>query len=274
MRFIDNFSTGNRGAASAEYFLEHGYAVIFLSRVHSFQPFTRYFQTHYLSGHDFIDRLSISEEVTSSGEKKKHVTLTPPDGHTEADAVTIMEKYIQARDSHRLLKIPFMTVHEYLFWLKFCCVELSVCKELGLIFAAAAVSDFYIPWESMAQHKLQSSADPNGLTIRLNNVPKLLRKIVDEWAPKGFVISFKLETDEAILDSKVEKSFADYRIHLVVGNLLQSYKDVIRLYKRDGSVEIIARPPSETDIEKQLITHCVSRHSDFIHSRIEEKTKK
>lgn len=32
VRFIDNFSAGTRGSASAEYFLEAGYQVIFLHR--------------------------------------------------------------------------------------------------------------------------------------------------------------------------------------------------------------------------------------------------
>ena len=32
VRFIDNFSQGNRGAASAECFLAEGYAVVFLHR--------------------------------------------------------------------------------------------------------------------------------------------------------------------------------------------------------------------------------------------------
>ncbi len=32
VRFIDNFSAGTRGATSAEYFLQAGYAVIFLHR--------------------------------------------------------------------------------------------------------------------------------------------------------------------------------------------------------------------------------------------------
>ena len=32
VRFVDNFSAGSRGSASAEYFLENGYAVIFLFR--------------------------------------------------------------------------------------------------------------------------------------------------------------------------------------------------------------------------------------------------
>lgn len=43
VRFLDNFSAGTRGAASTEYFLEHGYAVIFLMRRFSLEPFSRHF---------------------------------------------------------------------------------------------------------------------------------------------------------------------------------------------------------------------------------------
>ena len=39
VRFIDNFSKGTRGALSAEQFLAAGYAVVFLSRHGSAQPF-------------------------------------------------------------------------------------------------------------------------------------------------------------------------------------------------------------------------------------------
>ncbi|OMJ20791.1 Phosphopantothenate-cysteine ligase CAB2 [Smittium culicis] len=41
VRFIDNFSVGTRGAISAEYFIKHGYSVIFFHRKHSLQPFNR-----------------------------------------------------------------------------------------------------------------------------------------------------------------------------------------------------------------------------------------
>jgi len=44
VRFIDNFSVGTRGAASAEYFVKKGYAVIFLFRKRSRMPFHRHFQ--------------------------------------------------------------------------------------------------------------------------------------------------------------------------------------------------------------------------------------
>lgn len=43
VRFIDNFSKGTRGSNSAEYFLRLGYAVIFLHRQNTLQPFLRHF---------------------------------------------------------------------------------------------------------------------------------------------------------------------------------------------------------------------------------------
>ena len=41
VRFVDNFSSGSRGAASAEYLLRAGYAVVFLHREGSLRPFDR-----------------------------------------------------------------------------------------------------------------------------------------------------------------------------------------------------------------------------------------
>jgi len=41
VRFLDNFSTGLRGAVSAEQFLRRGYAVIHLWREGSAAPYTR-----------------------------------------------------------------------------------------------------------------------------------------------------------------------------------------------------------------------------------------
>ena len=41
VRFLDNFSRGERGASSVESFLLKGYRVLFLYRDGSFYPFTR-----------------------------------------------------------------------------------------------------------------------------------------------------------------------------------------------------------------------------------------
>lgn len=56
VRFVDNFSAGTRGSASTEYFLDHGYAVIFMHRLKSLEPFTRHF-----TGQQFFDMLDVSE---------------------------------------------------------------------------------------------------------------------------------------------------------------------------------------------------------------------
>jgi len=48
VRFIDNFSSGTRGALSTEYFLKNGYAVLFVTRLYSFQPFA---SVHHRSPH-------------------------------------------------------------------------------------------------------------------------------------------------------------------------------------------------------------------------------
>ena len=47
-RFVDNFSAGTRGAASTEYFLKQGYAVIFLHRDKSVLPFFRHLDPRFL----------------------------------------------------------------------------------------------------------------------------------------------------------------------------------------------------------------------------------
>ena len=62
VRFLDNFSAGTRGAASAEQFLRTGkYAVIFLHRQHSLQPFSRHY-SH--STNPFLELLEhTSEEI-------------------------------------------------------------------------------------------------------------------------------------------------------------------------------------------------------------------
>lgn len=74
VRFIDNFSAGTRGATSAEYFLEQGYAVIFMHRQHSLQPYSRHY-TH--STNCFLDLLSLDESGVIRG---KHPHCVSRDG--------------------------------------------------------------------------------------------------------------------------------------------------------------------------------------------------
>lgn len=52
-----------------------------------------------------------------------------------------------------------------------------------------------------AEHKIQSRDGP--LELHLDRVPKALGTLRALWAPDALVVSFKLETDEALLEGKV-----------------------------------------------------------------------
>lgn len=62
MRFVDNFSRGNRGAASTEYFLDQGYAVIFMHRLKSLEPFTRRFSRQKMM--DMLELNDFNQTIT------------------------------------------------------------------------------------------------------------------------------------------------------------------------------------------------------------------
>jgi phosphopantothenate-cysteine ligase len=92
-----------------------------------------------------------------------------------------------------------------------------------VFYLAAAVSDFYVPWVSLPEHKLQSQ---NGaLTLEMAPVPKCIDLIQAKWAPGAFVVSFKLETNKELLEPKAESALLKHNAHCVVANLLETRKD-------------------------------------------------
>ena len=88
---------------------------------------------------------------------------------------------------------------------------------------AAAVSDFYVPWASLPEHKIQSST--GSLELNLQTVPKCLPLLTQEWAPQAFHVSFKLETDKDILIKKAQAAIAKNGVHCVVANMLETRKE-------------------------------------------------
>lgn len=226
VRFIDNFSAGTRGATSAEYFLEAGYAVIFLHRQFSLLPYSRHY-SH--TTNCFLDYLT---------EGPTGAIVAKPEYQAQMRAVS--RKYNAAKRGNLLLVLPFTSVTEYLWELKEIAILMRVLGPQGLFYLAAAVSDFFIPRERMAEHKIQSSgsavdpsettpsgagAPPNQkLVIDLDPIPKFLKTLVDGWAPEGMIVSFKLETDPSILVSKSQGALEKYSHHLVIGNLLSTRK--------------------------------------------------
>lgn len=263
VRFIDNFSAGTRGATSAEYFLENGYAVIFLHRQFSLLPYSRHY-SH--STNCFLDYMSYSEDGP----------VAVQNDYQQAMA-TVLKRYRQAKKDKTLLLLPFVTVNDYLWHLREFAMLLQPLAANALFYLAAAVSDFFVPADRMVEHKIQSSedfwqkakaakaVDLNGdaphdeqlrgrapaahmegqsLVIDLDPVPKFLKSLVDDWAPRAMIISFKLETDPNLLSLKAKTALEKYAHHLVIGNILNTRKHEV-LFVSAGGGEKWVRVPQD-----------------------------
>ncbi|KAI9819284.1 MAG: hypothetical protein M1827_007441 [Pycnora praestabilis] len=230
VRFIDNFSAGTRGATSAEYFLEAGYAVIFLHRQFSLLPYSRHY-SH--STNCFLDYMKEGDNGSVMVNEEY-----------QNEMLAVLRKYNAAKRDNMLLLLPFTTITDYLWLLREIATLMRPLGSRGLFYLAAAVSDFFVPKDRMVEHKIQSSraaeardksALGNGhnsatstqgkkLIVDLDPVPKFLKQLVDGWAPEGMIISFKLETDPSILVHKAQQALNRYSHHLVIGNLLSTRK--------------------------------------------------
>ena len=262
VRFLDNFSAGTRGSASAEHFLRTGqYAVIFLHRQHSLQPFSRHY-SH--STNPFLDLLEVvdgdghdaapppvadgmlfppvpavsrsssrtmsrnpSMEATptlSSEERSRTTTIQIPPPHL-GPMLSLVRSYKLVKSLGILHSIAFTTVDEYLFFLRGVSRVMGTAKDAegkalgrrGMYYLAAAVSDFFIPRQRMvsfqstwsyedgsaeqacqkSEHKIQSGK--GSLIIEMDQVPKVLKAMVDEWSNDGYIVSFKVRFPHSLL---------------------------------------------------------------------------
>ncbi|EKX47912.1 hypothetical protein GUITHDRAFT_69144, partial [Guillardia theta CCMP2712] len=193
VRFLDNFSTGSRGSISAEYFLEQGYAVVFMHREVSDCPYAC--SPRLIPLNSYLCRL--------------------------------FNLYRKADEEGTLLQLGFTSVHEYLFMLKHVCQALQPAGERAMIYLAAAVSDYFIPDHLMEEHKIQSGSD--NLNICLTPTPKCLSLLKKTWCPRAVVVSFKLETDESILMKKATGAIEKYKVDCVVANILKKRFDEVCL---------------------------------------------
>ncbi|XP_008801026.2 phosphopantothenate--cysteine ligase 2 [Phoenix dactylifera] len=245
VRYIDNFSSGYRGAASTEYFVKAGYAVIFVYRRGSCQPYCS-----YLPQDSFLEFFDLTED-SSIQVCQSHATVVKK----------AIRDYRKAVDEGLLLKLPFTTIFEYLQILKLVATSMSCTGTHGMFYLAAAVSDFYVPWESMAEHKIQSAVGP--LDMRLTQVPKMLSVLRREWAPSAFCISFKLETDPDILLQKADAAMRKYGMHVVIANALATYKEEV-IFVTKGGRTTVRRHNKDSDLEEQLTDLLVETHSEYI----------
>lgn len=276
VRFIDNFSGGDRGAISAEYFLSQGYRVLFLYREGTRVPFTRAF-SRTIS--DRVDARLMQQLVADHAD---HVSL-----HLDPAAAALISSEASltraAMNQHALHYLPFLSVQDYLYLLEQVAKRLSVFGPRVCFYLAAAVSDFFIPDSQMVEHKIQSTVQPGtagGLDLSLSPVPKCLGKLSSDWSPHAFVVSFKLETDIEILRQKAESSLDKYGVHAVIANLLQTRKEVcyylypsqteteteavLETEREKYRMETVRRAASDLVIEAPLLARVISHHGQFI----------
>ncbi|XP_018408171.1 PREDICTED: phosphopantothenate--cysteine ligase [Nanorana parkeri] len=254
VRFLDNFSSGRRGAASAEYFMQAGYAVIFLHRHRSLFPYNRRY-----SNQNWLDNLRL---VPASGgeEPRLEAELNRLPGIVE-----VLEDYKRVKETGRMMALEYHTLSDYLHLLLAAARALNPLGSSAMFYLAAAVSDFYIPASEMPEHKIQSSSGPLQITMKM--VPKMLSPLVKDWAPKAFVISFKLETDPQILIEKSRKALATYRHQVVVANILDTLRSYVMVVTNTEEAKLSVSDEEERsgiEIEDKIINDLTSRHTNFI----------
>ena len=217
VRFIDNFSTGIRGARLAEYFISRNYAVIFLHRSGSAFPFL----------HRICDPTKPTE-VLKSG----------------------IEPHTVPSNFHCL---QFTQVFEYIVILREILVSIRKFEKSAFVCLAAAVSDFYVPYDHMSDHKIQSRASGD-LHIVLRQVPKSLELVKKLWNTKAFVLAFKLETDDGLLMQKAQQSLETNLVDAVLANELHTRYDKVFLVRDFGKdVEVLERHNVDDELEESSI---------------------
>ena len=286
VRTLENFSTGFRGAKSAEYFLESGYRCIFLYRKghNNYFPYT------------FTLKTQLSLEI--DGEFLLSLDFENIDQEVKNQIIKDQQSLRLAINSNIFLSIGFDTVDDYLMKLERISKILNHVKENSLIYLAAAVSDFYIPSELMSVHKIQSRLqniedhendhrDVRAICTKNNDgglwqpifhpVKKVLGDLATRWAPQAYVLSFKLETDNNILINKANMALMKYQVNGVICNLLNTRRDHVKILANnnhynnhdhdiDDNVEIINiyRSNEEIFIEKELVRTIKNMHVRYM----------
>ncbi|KAI9505871.1 Phosphopantothenate--cysteine ligase cab2 [Coemansia spiralis] len=252
VRFVDNFSAGTRGSSSAEQFLASGYAVIYLYRDQSLQPFNRHYSHNPDGVLGYLDIVDGKVVVKPEWAEQMHRDL---------------ELFKRYKNANQLLMVSFTTLSDYLFLLREISLILAPLGPRAMLYLAAAVSDFFIPTHIMAEHKIQSGS--GDLTLRMNQVPKFLRPLVKNWVPRCFIISFKLETDSELLAPKARHALEKYGHQIVIANLLHTRKWQVWLFTNSEPEPYLLQISKEDiennrDIEHYLVVELARRHQEYI----------
>ncbi|XP_021490722.1 phosphopantothenate--cysteine ligase isoform X1 [Meriones unguiculatus] len=254
VRFLDNFSSGRRGAASAEVFLAAGYGVLFLYRARSAFPYA----------HRFPPQAWLSALRPSGPAQSGKLSLEAEENALPGFAAAL-QSYQEAAAAGTFLAIEFTTLADYLHLLQAAALALNPLGSSAMFYLAAAVSDFYIPVSEMPEHKISSSG--GSLQITMKMVPKMLSPLVKDWAPTAFIVSFKLETDPNIVINRARNALEVYQHQVVVANTLESIQSFVIIVTRDSETKLVLSEDEVAKgmvIEEKIVQDLRSRHTAFI----------
>ncbi|PSS36968.1 hypothetical protein PHLCEN_2v1184 [Hermanssonia centrifuga] len=240
-------------------------------------PFSRHY-SH--STHPFLDFLD---------HDSSEISVKPSE---RPQLLSVLSAYKEVQKSGTLHTLTFVTVDDYLWLLRAVSQELSILGRDAMFYLAAAVSDFFLPRQKMSEHKIQSGK--GSLHIEMDQVPKILKPLVNEWTREGYIVSFKvlfiywstvrainhissqLETDQVLLVPKARAALARYGHQVVIGNDLHRRKFEVVFVSPVGGRPIQEEPNAvqfteswlnidltqdpTKEIEEDIVAELVRRH--------------
>ncbi|KAL7068066.1 putative DNA / pantothenate metabolism flavoprotein [Cryptosporidium serpentis] len=258
VRFIENFSTGTRGALSTEYFLKKGYAVIFFHRKGSALPFVNRCPSLF----NILRSCSIQNDTIN--------IVNCLENNVNFEDIKLAVKYLQTYSSQTLF-LEFETVTEYSVGLKCISEYCMPIQSSTVFFLCAAVSDYYIPEEYLPKNKISTRENNNeneiiepAYVLNLYLIPKFLNLLVNTCR-KSFIVLFKLETDsEDQLIKKASNLLEKYGVNIVCANILQTRHEKIIALTSNGRTVIQVDTSSGHPIESKLINYIDHKFANFM----------
>lgn len=101
----------------------------------------------------------------------------------------------------------------------------------------------------------------------MDQVPKVLKPMVQQWVPEGFIVSFKLETDVNLLIPKASAALERYGHQVVVANDLHSRKEKVCFVSSNSprtEAKWLILKDREREIEQDIVEELTRRHDRWI----------
>ncbi|TMW63354.1 hypothetical protein Poli38472_002295 [Pythium oligandrum] len=245
-----------QGPACAEYLLHLGYAVIFVHREDSLQPFSRHFQK-YIGNGAFMEMLHMRGD---------QVVMDGLDQTQKSRFENIVTVYNESK--HRLLNIPFTSVQQYLHLLRLTTKAINVVKSRAIAILAASVMDFHVPLPDIDAPRKKDS----NFSVSFVRVPNLIRKIRKEWCPKAFLVTFKHHLKDSEMIEAAHADLEKWGVNVVACTNRHDHPNQISLVtEQEDSIVSCAE---DEDINDAFASTITEMHRNFRRTReILEKAK-